>query len=349
MYNTFKYKLVKRLIDWLFVFLGVTIILWFVLTQPVFSLSPQPHSTSNSVSTGALKTHVEELVTHLAPRTLEYGLLKNTAKYIHGEFAQVGNAQYQPYWTTLGGRFYNVLLELGPNTQERMVIGAHYDAASNDLNAEGNASGIAVLLELAKLLSKNADKLPIKVQLIAYPLSQSFKSSVENMGSYQHAALLKSSHKKVKLMVSLDSVGHFSSERQSQKYPYKFLGLFYPSKGNYLSVIGRVQEYTAIRHLKKSFLNTSSLPLYSFNVPDNFTVINSYDHLNYQNKGFPALLITDTGKYRHISSPQEATVIEQLDYENMARLVESLYAAIIKMKPSEEKQNNLLLSQKTRK
>ena len=53
----------------------------------------------------------------------------------------------------VGGKTYsNLILRLGPDTRERLVVGAHYDAWEELPAADDNASGVAGLIELGRLL-----------------------------------------------------------------------------------------------------------------------------------------------------------------------------------------------------
>ncbi len=323
--NPINSGLVDKLIDWLLILLGVTMVLWFLIRLPVFS-SMNNNQQAPLVSIDNLKSHVETLVQDYSPRTLEYGNLNITAHYIHQELGNFGEVYYQPYWT-LAGRLSNVIISFGPDTEEVFVIGAHYDAESDSLDIEGNASGVATLIELARHLSENESKLAIKVSIVAYPLSQKHKSNIDNMGSYNHAKLLKSQNKKVKLMVSLDGVGHFNDNSKSQKYPYHFMQLFYPSKGDYISLITRLQDYSVVRKFKQSFASSSELSLYSFVAPQEFSPTQSLDHINYQKTGFPAILISDTGNFRE--AIPDTDIIQLLDYVKMSMLVKGLYRVIM--------------------
>ena len=326
MFEQFIGNLIHKLTDWLVVFLGVVFILWFAFTVPIFSWS-QNKQASTDISLVVLKSHVAALIHDFAPRTIEYGNLNITAHYIYDQLKRFGDVKYQPY-STLGGRFSNVELKLGPDTREVFVIGAHYDAENDSLDVDGNASGIATLIELAHQLSKSESKLPIRVILVAYPLSQGYSAIRENMGSHNHAKALLKAKKKVRLMLSLDGVGSFNDEEKSQKYPYKFLNYIYPDKGDYIGVIARLQDYGRVRAMKKSFASASSLPLYSFNVPERFRLTSSQDHLNYQRLGFPAVLVTDTAKYRD-QKPHIDDVVDRLDYEKMAMLIKGLYQVVM--------------------
>lgn len=316
--------LVNNLIDWLITLTVVILILWFVITQPVLIKSTQK-TNSLVVNTEKLRKHVVALVEDYSPRTIAYGNFDIAAHYIFDELKNLGSTHYQNF-NTLGGSYSNVILELGPDSNEVFVIGAHYDAKNNSLDTEGSASGVAALIELARQLSQTENKLVMKVQIVAYPLSQSVLTTTENMGSYNHAASLKRLNKKVHLMVSLDSVGHFTNSEQSQEYPFDFMHLLYPNRGNYISVVGRLQDFTKIRKLKESFESGTELPLYSFNPPSNFPFINSRDHLNYQLHGFPAVLVTDTADYRKVNG---SSIETQLDFEKMAMLVKGLHQVVI--------------------
>lgn len=335
--------IIRQVSDWLIALVLVSLMIWFAFTQPVFFI-PQNYTPQPSVSQNNLKQHVSQLSQIYAPRTISYNNLANTARYIHKSFANFGKTQYQPYWT-LNGQFNNVILQIGPETDEIFVIGAHYDAEDNSLDTEGNASGVATLIELARHLALNADKLSIQVQLVAYPLSQGQSIRKFEMGSYNHANALRQSNKKVKMMISLDSVGRFSSEQGSQKHPFSFMQFLYPNKGDYISLIGRFQDYSEIRHVKNSFVSASSLPLHSFNAPENFPKISSSDHHHYWQQGYPALLVTDTAEYRNISN-DALEVTDRLDYERMALLVQGLYQVVM---DSESHQSPIQLVQHAQK
>jgi len=325
--QSFATKTRNLLIDWLIAFVAIVLILWFAFTLPTFSISKiSVDATPININQANLQSHVEALSYYYAPRTIEFGTLNATGSYIHRAFSKLGEAEYQSY-RTLATEYKNVLLKLGPDTEEILVIGAHYDAKNDSLDIDGNASGVATLIELAHQLSENEDKLSIGVQLVAYPLSQKKSVTIENMGSYKHARLLNETEKSVKLMLSLDSVGSYTDESKSQQYPYKFMNHVYPDKGNYISLVGRLQDYSKILQLKKSFKQASKLPMYSFSAPSSY-ISSSVDHLNYQRYGFPAMMITDTAENR-VLEEKKGEIVDRLDYKKMAMLVEGLYQVVL--------------------
>ena len=344
--NTFSKYLINKLTDWLTVVLAVSLILWLGFTLPVFSANKQSINALTNVSEDRLKSTVSTLIDTYNPRIFQYDTLDFATTYLRTELSELGNVYTQPFDVkgNEGKSYENLILSLGPETEEIIVIGAHYDAEDGSLDTEGNASGVAAFLELARHLSENENKLHIKVQLVAYPISmvetKSLFSVVKTTGSDFHAKSLKKAGTKVKMMLSLDSVGRYSNERGSQKYPHQFMHAFYPNQGDYISVVGLMSEYQSLLKVKKSFVGASSLPMVSFNLPDNFVPTTSMDHLNYQKLGYPSMLITDTAKYRELDSTK-GSVIEQLDYTKMAELVTGLYQVVM---DNESQQSDVVMA-----
>ena len=72
----------------------------------------------------------------------------------------------------------------------------------------------------------------------------------KEMGSYIHAKSLHDSKVKVKGMVSLEMIGFYSEAPNSQIYPLPFMKLFYPSKGNFIGVVGNFASSRLVRHVR---------------------------------------------------------------------------------------------------
>jgi hypothetical protein len=336
--NSLAKKLASKLTDWLIALFVASVLIWFTVTQPIFSFAQQ--DSAPEIDVKRLERHVSLLTNKYAPRTLDSAQLKKTAKYIANEFIGLGRVEYQTI-ETLAGNYQNVLLNLGADSKDIFVIGAHYDAENSSHETEGNASGVSALIELARHLSKNAEKLPLRVVLVAYPLSSNQSNRIETTGSYIHAKSLKDSGKEVRLMVSLDSVGIYNSDKQSQKHPYNFMKLFYPEQGNYINLTGRLTDFTEVRQLKRSFKRVSKLPLYSQSIPQNLLQSKSVDHQNYWKMGYAAVLMSDTAELRTKGEPKtergrslskstaKLEPEKMIDYEKIAMLVQGLYQVVM--------------------
>jgi Zn-dependent M28 family amino/carboxypeptidase len=89
-----------------------------------------------------------------------------------------------------------------------VVIGAHLDTVPVAPGAEDNASGVAVMLQLAAMVSQQPAALP--VQFIAFGAEEPRGSgdALHHFGSRQHVAdLSRSERRAIQAMVSLDRVG----------------------------------------------------------------------------------------------------------------------------------------------
>ncbi len=312
MSQSFSKRLTYKLIDWLIAICGASLLLWFVVTQPVFINKSQ--DIIRTVDTDELKKHVQLLTGGYAPRTINYDNLNSTADYIYRQFASVGIPEYQTI-NTVSQQYRNISLQLGPDTEELYVVGAHYDAEDDSVDTEGNASGVATLIELARNLAENNNRLEIGVILIAYPLSLNQTDNIVNTGSFLHANSLKRNNKKVRLMISLDGVGKINSKDNVQKHPYKFMDYLYPQNGSKMNLVGRLKDFKGIRDLKKGFNSVSSLSLYSHNLLQSFNKTHSTDHVNYWNQGYPAVLISDTANYGGSRNTKPLVQpVDRLDY-----------------------------------
>ena len=148
------------------------------------------------------------------------------------------------------------------------MIGAHYDTAHGLPGADDNASGVAGLIELARLLS-NAD-LKRRVELVFYTLEESRFNAMHEMGSYIHADELRQSGRKVELMISLEMIGYYSDQPDSQLFPFEWMKHFYTDRGNFIGVISDLSNMPAVRTVKNSFKRSigGKLPVYSLNGPE---------------------------------------------------------------------------------
>ena len=88
-----------------------------------------------------------------------------------------------------GKQFRNLIARFGPRDGPLIVIGAHYDSCGDTPGADDNASGVAGLLELARLLAQNPPE--HAVELVAYTLEEPPYFRTDSMGSFWHARELR--------------------------------------------------------------------------------------------------------------------------------------------------------------
>ncbi len=201
------------------------------------------------------------------------------------------------------------------------------DAMDELPGADDNASGVAVLLELARILG--AERPPAThTELVAYVLEEPPYFRTGFMGSAVHAFSLRDAGAEVRAMLCLEMVGYFTSEPNSQDLPSALLRPLYPDRGDFIAIIGGLADRTLVRQVKRSFTAASSLPVRSMNGPRLIPGVDFSDHLSYWNVGYGAVMITDTAFYRNAAYHTEQDTPDRLDYEKMAEVVLGVYQAV---------------------
>ncbi|MDF1812277.1 MAG: M28 family peptidase [Verrucomicrobiales bacterium] len=327
-------RIVRRWLLGLLIFLftvlaGIFGFVWIFLAQPGFRSGP---ASDKTVSSSALERHVRVLSEDFIPRNAAHiGNMNRTADYIKSEFEKAGTGRITEQWYETGSyRYRNVSLLLGDPEKQRIVIGAHYDAFGRFPAADDNASGVAGLIELAKLIAANP--VDVTVELVGYPLEEPPYFGTSQMGSWQHVAHLQKSGVACRFMVSLEMIGYFSDQPGSQDYPHDLLHLFYPDKGNFITVVGNTENRVLIKQFKAGMKGATKLPVYSVCGPAMIPGIDFSDHRNYWQAGIPAVMVTDTAFYRNKAYHTAGDVADKLDFEKMALVVVGVYEAIAALK-----------------
>src|SRR5688572_16249359 len=110
-----------------------------------------------------LRAHVEMLAGTIGPRNLShFSAYKAAEAYIGRELAGAGyHVQRLTY--RCGGREVANLearLQRGVTRGDPIVVGAHYDTCGDTPGADDNASAVAALIEMARLLRHDKHRLP---------------------------------------------------------------------------------------------------------------------------------------------------------------------------------------------
>lgn len=171
--------------------------------------------------------------------------------------------------------------------------------------------------------------MPAHFELVAYNLEEPPNFAGPHMGSAVHARSLKQENVPVALMLSLEMIGYFQGKRGSQSYPLPLLGLLYPSRGNFIAIVGRWDQRSVVGAFKQACAGAADIPVVSIAAPPFVPVIDFSDHRNYWAEGFPALMITDTSFLRNPHYHQPTDTYETLDYRRRAEVVKLLHAGLL--------------------
>lgn len=301
------------------VFIGAV----YAVTDPVFD------NSKDTISLQVDKIQLFKTVEFLSSRNpsrnyLNTDVLDSVANYIRLNFLRNTKRVEEQNYLVGSKQYKNIIASFGPENAERIIVGAHYDVCENQPGADDNASGVAGLLELARLLKDNQELLKYRIDLVAFTLEEPPFFRTDKMGSAVHAKMLADNKIKVKAMVSLEMIGYFSDQPKSQQYPLGLLKLFYPTKGNYISVVGKMGQGGLVRKFKRNMRRGASIEVRSINSPSFVVGIDFSDHLNYWQYGFEAIMITDTSFYRNGNYHEKTDTIQTLDFERMAEVIKGV-------------------------
>ena len=203
-----------------------------------------------------------------------------------------------------------------------IVIGAHYDTVPGSPGADDNATGVAVLLELAREIASGLLKYP--VQLVAFDMEE-----YGYLGSSHHAAKYKQQQESIRLMISLEMLGYCNHNPNSQSYPAG-LKYFYPNTGNFIALIGTLRTVPDLINLSGK-IRKSGQPCEWLPVPNRGLIVpdtRRSDHVPFWDNGYRAIMVTDTANMRNPHYHRGSDRIETLDLDFLAGVCQGLVEAI---------------------
>lgn len=291
---------------------------------------PTPEISENdSIVYTNIRTHVYSLAHEIGERNHQSTplLLKRAAHYIEGVFQQIGYSVRSQNYECNSGSVRNLEVIISPVTESKStyIIGAHYDSAQGAPGADDNASGVAVLLELARIFKDK--KIKHSLRFVAFTNEEPPWFQTEKMGSWVYAEQLKKENIQVSGMFSLESIGVYSSQPNSQKYP---LGVssFYPNQGNFIAFVSNLSSRSFARTSIELFRQYGQIPSEGIVAPEFIPGIGWSDQWSFWKFNYPGVMITDTAIFRnpyyHTSNDQ----VDTLDYVRMTTITIALSKVI---------------------
>jgi len=268
-----------------------------------------PLSDSEKTLAQRLRSHVTELA-----RNERNSDLETPARYIEAAFSRVGLEPQSQYFESGGRKVRNI--EVGSGA---IVVGAHYDTVPGSPGADDNASGVAVLIELAAM------KLPVRFVAFANEEMPYFLGP--EMGSWTWAKRARERGDTVRAMFSLEMLGYYSDVPGSQVYPFP-LSFFYPDRADFIAFVGDLGARGLVHRSIKSFRRNAQFPSHGVAAPGVVPGVTWSDHWSFRQHGFAAIMITDTAFYRYPHYHLPTDTPEKLDYERMARVTLGLAAML---------------------
>jgi Zn-dependent M28 family amino/carboxypeptidase len=284
-----------------------------------------------------LERHVEMLAGKIGERSLiKYNNLEAAISYIEKTFGELNYKVSFQDFSVEGKIAKNIEVEiLGKSySDEIIVVGAHYDSVIGSPGANDNATGVAAVLEFARLLK--GQNLSRTLHLVAFANEEPPFFQTENMGSLVYARLSKKKGENIVAMLSIETIGYYSDAKGSQRYPFPF-SFFYPSTGNFIGFVGNTSSRELLHQSIASFRRHASFPSEGVAAPGWMTGIGWSDQWSFWKEGYPGIMITDTALFRYHYYHTEGDTPDKVDYGRMARVVAGLRRVIIELASEDKK------------
>jgi len=288
----------------------------------------EPAQAQGGITAESMGAHISQIqgARHALGTQAERTKLTEVAGYIHTQLGSFGLSVEEDPVTYSGQTFPNVIGVL-PGTvcpDTAFIVGAHYDSVGGSPGADDDGSGVAGMLEIARLLS-----------------AQSFQPSIEFVGfSFEEDGLVGSRHmaaeakaagKDILGMFSLEMIGYTCDVPGCQTYPVPIPGA--PDVGNFIALVANTNSAPLLQtFLDAASVSVPGLPLQQLVVPDNGGSVpdtRRSDHAPFWDQGYQALMVTDTANYRNPNYHHASDILGTLDLEFAADVADAALATVV--------------------
>lgn len=224
--------------------------------------------------------------------------------------------------------YKNVVCTLNVGQTEKIIVGAHYDVYGDQEGADDNASGVAGVLEIARLLVQQKSQLKQNIEFVFYTLEEPPYFKTENMGSFIHAKSVVKDKDKILGVYVLEMIGYYSNKLSVQTYPTG-LGLIYPKHANFIAAIGNFSSRSLSTDFCDSMDTLNKLQCEQLIGLTFIQGVDFSDHANYWKFGIPAIMITDTAFFRNRNYHTAGDTVATLNFNKMADVVNGLVKILL--------------------
>jgi Zn-dependent M28 family amino/carboxypeptidase len=253
--------------------------------------------------------------------------LEEAAQFIDSSLRAAGYRPQSQWYNIGSAKCRNIEAEIrgAGRPGEVVIVGAHYDSAPESPGADDNASGVAAMLALARSFAGTRPARTLR--FVGFTNEEPPYFWRDEMGSLVYAKKCRRQGDRVVAMLSIESVGFYSTSPASQHYPAG-LSLLYPSTGDFVAFVGNILSRSLVHETLRVFRGAGALPSVGAAVPNAIPGAGWSDHWSFWQQGFPGIEITDTALYRnpYYHTPQDTP--DRLDYDRLTRFTWAMQAVI---------------------
>jgi hypothetical protein len=268
-----------------------------------------------------LHAHVKVIATDIGERHVgkPEGLAK-TVDWLTREMKALGFDVREQSYEVRGRTVKNLEAELkgeGSKADEIVVVGAHYDSIPGSPAANDNGTGVASVIEIARMMKDAKPGRTVRFVFFVNEEPPYFQTPA--MGSFVYAKACRERNDKIVAMFSMETIGFFSDEKGSQKYPPPF-DQFFPSEGNFIAFVGDTQSKELTERVVTGFRKHAKFPSQAAAAPAQITGIGFSDQWSFWQHRYPGVMVTDTALFRYPHYHTDADTPDKIDYDRMSRV-----------------------------
>jgi Zn-dependent M28 family amino/carboxypeptidase len=288
-----------------------------------------------NVSVDRIRAHIGAIegIRHplVAPAALE-----RAGHYIRDTFQTLGYSVTEHCFDDAGRQFSNVIATRSGTRypDQRVIVLAHFDTVATSPGADDNASGTALVLELATLLEPF--QFERTIQFIGVNLEENASDDDHGSGTRGSRALAKFAREHgwhIEGVVVLESVA-YAGDAAIQMAPAD-MPMEIPEKGDFIAVVGNMNSQGLVQRFGQVLDRYSiALPYFPLVVPGDGEVLpdtRRSDHAPFWDNGYKAIMLTDTTNFRSPHYHLPSDTLETLNLPFAAEVCRAAGALLIEL------------------
>lgn len=279
-----------------------------------------PQSDDVSGIENRLRSHIEALAQEIGPRSANAPQSAySTTSYLGVQAKRAGFEVREIAFASKHGQTVNVEATLSGTRKkdEIVLLGANWDTEGRSPGADDNASGCAVLLEVARILAETPRERTLKIVFFAD--GAGYLAGDERSGAWDYAREAKKRGDRIVSMLDFDCLGRFEDKPGTQSMPPPFNFVF-PSTGNFLFCAGQLESRDLVQQVVGNFRRAERFPCHGAALPGFLPGMKRGDYAAFVNFGYPAVVVTDTAKHRSDQVGTGWDTHERLNYARMTHV-----------------------------
>jgi Zn-dependent M28 family amino/carboxypeptidase len=255
--------------------------------------------------------------------------------YIAAELAALGLGVDLVPFSFRRHTYHNVVGIVSGRDPKRphLLVGAHFDSTAHTPGADDNASGVAALLECARLVAAHGPATAVEFVGLDLEELQTITGRYR-VGSRALARAKRATGQRLAGALILEMVGYSDPAPGAQTVP-PLLGIEVPRTGDFLAAVGDARSGELLAGFAAAARATvPELPVVAYRTRlrgwlQPLTRLS--DNASFWDARYPSLMLTDTAFLRNPHYHQASDTGATLDYTFMAMVTEATAGAVVRL------------------